>query len=218
MEEAINKYWPTFIFILDNYQYKWTPNQYFFNDTNKIKIRGCMGFNSGSGKRFTMGSTWMIGHEIIFDSKNNKIGIVEANCDKNNNSNNQSMNYIGIEEGYNNEDMLEQNNMHLIDYILNENMLSLYILIAVILFLIIIYLVIVLIHFKKRRPNPWLWFIEKEYDDEENSFIPIKYDINDSSNKNEQNKNNKDFSTVFLANSDNNNKEIKNSKYSKINT
>ena len=56
MEEAINKYWPTFIFILDNYQYKWTPNQYFFNDTNKVKIRGCMGFNSGSGKRFTMGS------------------------------------------------------------------------------------------------------------------------------------------------------------------
>ena len=221
MDKAINKYWPNIIFILENYHYKWTPSQYLFNDTNKKKIRGCMGFNRGGGSRFTMGSTWMIGHEIIFDRKNNRIGIVEANCDKNNKTN-KSMNYIGIEKGYYNEEIEQNNNntesISLIDFIFNENMLIFYIIISLILFLIIIYLVVVLIHFKKRKTNPWLWFIEKEYNDEENNLIPIKYDIVDSSNKNAQSNNNKEFSAVFLADSQNNNNEIKNSKYSKINT
>ena len=221
IDEAINKYWPNIIFILENYHYKWTPSQYLFNDTNKKKIRGCMGFNRGGGSRFTMGSTWMIGHEIIFDRKNNRIGIVEANCDKNNKTN-KSMNYIGIEKGYYNEEIEQNNNntesISLIDFIFNETMLIFYIIISLILFVIIIYLVVVLIHFKKRKTNPWLWFIEKEYNDEENNLIPIKYDIVDSSNKNSQSNNNKEFSAVFLADSQNNNNEIKNSKYSKINT
>ena len=47
-----------------------------------------------------------------------------------------------------------------------------------------------------------------------NSFIPIRYDINDTSSKNE--KNDKEFSMVFLSDSPINN-EIKKSNYSKIN-
>ena len=215
MEKAIYQYWPNISFILEDYQYKWTPDEYFFNATNKMKIIGCMGFSIGKGRRFTFGSTWMIGHEIIFDRKNNKIGIAEANCDKNNN---KTMNYIGIEKGYN-EDILEQNedeNISLFDYIFSENMLVFYIIVSIILLLIIIYLSIVLIYFKKRKRNAWLWFIDREDNDEDINLIPIRYDINESSNKNE--KNNNEFSTVFLTNSENNiNKEMKNSKYSKIN-
>ena len=161
-----------------------------------------------------MGSTWMIGHEIIFDRTNNQIGVVEANCDKNNN---KTMNIIGIEKGYK-EDMYENipEKISLSDYIFNEKLLSFYIIISIILFLIIVYLVVVLIYFKKRKRNAWLWFMDKEENDEDNSLIPIRYDINDPSNKNE--KNSTEFSTVFLSeSSNNNNKEIKNSKYSKIN-
>ena len=215
MEEAVYKYWPNISFILEDYKYNWTPDEYLFNDTNKMKIRGCMGFNKGGGKRFTMGSTWMIGHEIIFDRKNNRIGIVEANCDKNNN---KTMNIIGIEKGYK-ENIIGSNNgekASLIDFIFNENMLNFYIIISIILLLVIIYLVIVLIQFKKRKRNAWLWFMEKEenIEEEENNLIPIKYDINDSSNKYE--KNNIEFSNIYLENHDNNNQDFKNSKYSQI--
>ena len=56
-----------------------TPDEYFFNSTNKMKIIGCIGFSKGKGRRFTFGSTWIIGHEIIFNRKNNKIGIAKAN-------------------------------------------------------------------------------------------------------------------------------------------
>ena len=95
-------------------------------------------------------------------------------------------------------------------------MLVFYIIVSIILLLIIIYLSIVLIYFKKRKRNAWLWFLDREDNDEDINLIPIRYDINESSNKNE--KNNKEFSTVFLTNSENNiNKEMKTSKYSKIN-
>ena len=215
MEEAIYIYWPNITFLLEDYKYKWTPDEYFFNVTNKMKIIGCMGFNNGNGKRIIMGSTWMIGHEIIFDRTNKKIGVVEANCDKNNN---KTMNFIGIEKGYK-EDMYEANipeKITLSDYIFNEKLLSFYIITSIILFLIIIYLVVVLIYFKRRKRNAWLWFIKKEENDEDNNLIPIRYDINDHSNKSE--KNSTEFSTVFLSESNNNNiKELKNSKYSKIN-
>ena len=211
LENAIYQFWPNISFIFNDYIYKWTPDEYIFNDTNKDKVRGCMGFNRGGGRRFTLGSTWMIGHEIIFDRKNNKIGIAEANCDKNNN---KSMNYIGIEKGYNDE-MIENNykDISLIDYLFSENMLNFYIVVTIILFLIIIYLVIVLINFKRRKPNAWCWFMEKPDNDERNDFLPIRYDINDT-NKND--KNNKEFSMVFLSDSPIKN-EIKNSNYSKIN-
>ena len=219
LEEAIYQYWPNISFILEDYKYKWTPDQYIFNDTNRMKVRACMGFNQGGSRRFTFGSTWMIGHEIIFDRKNNKIGIVEANCDKNNN---KTMNYIGIERGYS-EDNTGGNNYeyaYLLDYIFNEKMLNFYIVVSIILFLIIVYLIGVLINFKKRKSNAWWWFLEKPNIDEDsntNNLLPIRYDINDSSNKNEKKK---EFSMVFLSDSDNNNnsKNMKHSKYSKINT
>ena len=97
-------------------------------------------------------------------------------------------------------------------------MLSFYIVVSIILLLIIIYLIIVLIQFKKRKRNAWLWFMEKENVEEENNLIPIRYDINDPANKNENEKNDIEFSSVFLNNNDNNNNNqgFKNSKYSKI--
>ena len=164
-----------------------------------------MGFNYQSG-RFTMGSTWMIGHEIIFDIKNKKIGFVEANCDKNNN---KTMTNIGIEVGYN-ESMINSfnNSYSLYDFFLNDNMLGIYVMITIILFLVIIYLIIVLINFKKRKKNPWRIFGNNKYNNDKiDSIIPIRYDVNDMDNKN----NNKEINMVYLKNEKNNN--IENSKY-----
>lgn len=229
MQEAIDKYWPTIIFILDSYKYNWRPNEYFFNATSKKGIKGCLGFNRADGKRITMGGTWMIGHEIIFDRKNQKIGIVEANCAKNinNKTENKTMNSIGIEKGYN-EDVLNENNdvvyPSLMDFIFNEKMLRFYIIISIILFLVIIYLIMVLINFQKRKSNAWLWFMGTTEENntiattEDNNLIPVKYDVVDTSgDKNTNEKKDKNYTKVFLADPINNNNEaMKISNYNQI--
>ena len=217
MNVGVLHYWPKFNFILNNdYNFRWTSDQYVFNDTNKKRMRACMGFNSQNG-RFTMGSTWMIGHEIIFDKQNKKIGFVEANCDKNKNI---SMDDMGVEYGYNQliNENIKIENKNVFDYFLNENMLKVYVLITFVLLFFIIYLLCVLFNLKKRKRNPWLWFLPKDNRnnrDRNESLIPIRFDINDVN----ENKNNKpkEIDMVYLKNKYNNN-EFNNSKYSKINS
>ena len=141
MEEAIHQHWPNFTFFLENYEYNyWRSDEYLFNITNRMKIMGCMGFNEIYGNIFKMGSTWMIGHEIIFDRNNNKIGIAEAYCDKNN----KEMDFIGIEKGHYEEELV-QNKIEFIslfNFINIEKKFSFNIIIYIILFSCIIYLVI----------------------------------------------------------------------------
>ena len=193
MEDALYQYWPNFTFFLETYGYKWTPDEYLFNITNRMKIMGCMGFNAHNENIIKMGSTWMIGHEIIFDINNNKIGIAEAYCDKNN----KEMNFIGIEKDYN-EETFEFNNIEYISLFnyLNKEKFS-YIINFIIIFLFIVCLAIVFIKFKRWKQNILFFFMKKENINKDN-MIPIKYDINDSLLKNE--KRNNDLSTVFLIN------------------
>ena len=211
MQKGVFNYWPNFSFILGkDYNYRWTSKQYFFNDTNKKRIRGCMGFNH-QGWRFTMGSTWMIGHEIIFDIKNKKIGFAEANCDKN--VINKNIDEIGVENGYNFKEY-ELRKKKFFDFFVNENLLGFYIFVTCVLLLVIIYLIFVLINLKKRKKNPWLWFIGKNNIDKEESFIPIRYDVNDINEK--ENNKGKKIDMIYLKKEEGN-YEFKNSKYSKIN-
>ena len=213
LEKGVFNYWPNFSFILDNeYNYKWTSKQYFFNDTNKKRFRACMGFNHQAW-RFTMGSTWMIGHDIIFDIRNKKIGFAEANCDKN--INNETMDEFGVENGYDFKGYENIGKNKFVDFFLNEKMLGVYIIITFVLFFVIIYLIFVLINLKKRKRNPWLWFIKKNDIDKNESFIPIRYDINDINET--QNNKGKNIDMIYL-NKDYGKDGFKNSKYSKIST
>jgi len=82
MEITINEIWPNISFYLDGYIYVWTPLQYFFNYSYDYNYIGCVGYNSVNENRFTLGSTWMHGHDLIFDRNKNKVGFVEANCDR----------------------------------------------------------------------------------------------------------------------------------------
>ena len=107
-----------------------------------------MGFNH-QGWRFTMGSTWMIGHDVIFDLKNQKIGFAEANCEKY--VNNETMDGIGVENGYNFKEYELRKKNGFFDIFVNENLLGFYIFITIVLLLVIIYLVFVLINLKKRK-------------------------------------------------------------------
>ena len=199
MKDGVLKYWPNFSFILgNNYNFKWTPEKYVFNESNKRRTKACMGFNYQRGK-FTMGSTWMIGHEIIFDVKNKKIGFAEAYCDKK--YNNKSMNDMGIEHGYKekNVEIIENNN--LIDFFLNENLLGIYIVITIILFIVFIYLILILIKLRKHNAQ-------------EQSLIPIRYDVNDVQ---QRENNNKEINLVNLS-SEGKEDKFNHSKYTKIST
>jgi hypothetical protein len=83
MNYAVKNYWPIIHFNLDGYDYKWKPQNYFFNATTNQKVGGCMGINKSFGNKITLGSSWIIGHDVIFDKQNELIGFAEANCYQN---------------------------------------------------------------------------------------------------------------------------------------
>ena len=80
---AVNNYWPIIHFYLDGYDYKWMGPNYFFNISTSSKFGACMGINKSFGTKITLGSSWIIGHDIIFDRDNHLIGIAEAECYQN---------------------------------------------------------------------------------------------------------------------------------------
>ena len=80
---AIKNYWPTLHFVLDGYDYKWTPERYVFNITTENQTGACMGFAIYYGNTLKFGSTWIIGHDIAFDRENNLLGFAEADCTEN---------------------------------------------------------------------------------------------------------------------------------------
>ena len=89
MSNAIDNIWLNITFsIQGGYEFVWTPRNYYFNNTDTkkegAKLLGCLGFIETSGSRFTFGSTWMHGHDIIFNRENSSIGFVQADCDRGN--------------------------------------------------------------------------------------------------------------------------------------
>ena len=83
LDYAVKHYWPVIHFGLENYDYKWTPDMYAFNVSSKNRSGACMGFNYNRGNRFTMGASWIIGHDIIFDREKKLLGFAEAECYQN---------------------------------------------------------------------------------------------------------------------------------------
>ena len=83
LNEAIKKYWPIIHFNIEGYDYKWLPENYYFNISSNNITGACMGFNKINRKRNTLGGSWIIGHDIIFDREKKRIGIAEADCYQN---------------------------------------------------------------------------------------------------------------------------------------
>ena len=46
------------------------------NITSNDSIGACMGFNRSNKKRNTLGGSWIIGHDFIFDRENKLLGFV----------------------------------------------------------------------------------------------------------------------------------------------
>ena len=83
LDYSVNNYWPTIHFFLNDYDYKWKPQYYVFNISTEKNPGACMGMNKYSGTKITLGSSWIIGHDIIFDRKKKLLGMAEANCSVN---------------------------------------------------------------------------------------------------------------------------------------
>ena len=70
-------------FYLNGYDFQWKSKNYVFNISEPNKPGACMGMNRAYGTKITLGSIWMIGHDIIFDLDNNLLGFAEAECYQN---------------------------------------------------------------------------------------------------------------------------------------
>jgi len=141
LNEAIQKYWPIIHFNIEGYDYKWLPENYYFNISNENIKGACMGFNKIYRKRNTLGGSWFIGHDIIFDRERKLIGIAEADC-------------------YQNKNLNLTNGLELIDlknndyYKNNESNFSLLIIIFINFFIFAIIIIIFLFLYKyKKKKN-----------------------------------------------------------------
>ena len=90
LNKAIRKYFPIISFKIEDYIYKWYPENYYINISSENKKGVCMGFNKRKNIKNILGENWFINHDIIFDRKNNLLGIVEADCYQNKNINKTS--------------------------------------------------------------------------------------------------------------------------------
>ena len=181
LDYAIKNYWPTIHFKLENYDYKWTPERYVFNDTvNKTKTGACMGFNKVSSQKITLGASWIIGHDIIFDRENKLLGFAEADCYQNKKLNTSN----GLELDI--EDNIRINNINLYKL---KKIISF----GIIFFanILIVLMVIIIIWISFRRNNQMDFIKEIKF--------KIK-DYNTTHNIDENNKKNNDSSYIKVFN------------------
>ncbi len=78
MNYVLDNILPNITFKFNDLDYIWEPRDYYFDNSHSNIIQICLGFSYGS--KFTLGSTWMRNHDIIFDRENLKVGFARANC------------------------------------------------------------------------------------------------------------------------------------------
>ena len=138
-KKALDEYWPNIFFYFEGHTYNLTANDYYYDYVDEIRSGACLGFEGERASKITLGGTFMHGHDIIFDRKNQKIGFVVADCNRNNTEENNKS--VKLEEEITN------NENDKINGFINSKNFVFYmiitfssILILVILFMIIIYL------------------------------------------------------------------------------
>ena len=61
----------------------WGQENYVFNISTKNTVGACMGINKQYVTKITLASSWIIGHDVVFDRKNRLIGFAGAECYQN---------------------------------------------------------------------------------------------------------------------------------------
>ena len=110
MDYGLDNILPNITFKFNDFDYIWEPRDYYFDNSNGYIIQFCLGFSYGS--KFTLGSTWMRNHDIIFDREKMRVGFVKANCNYiNTNSKNEEKIYNNNNSNHDKDDRDE----HIID-------------------------------------------------------------------------------------------------------
>ena len=178
LDYIVNNIWPNISFTIEDYDYVWTPTQYLFKFIENDKIIGCFGFVKDRRNAFTLGASWMIGHDIIFDNNNNKIGFAEAYCNQRDIANN------GEEDE---EIPLYNDNINISENNSGKKMFIIYIIIIIVLIISIIILFICIYFLKNGKTccfiNSRQKIIENEFLKFSNNFVDIINDINKKSDK-----------------------------------
>ena len=155
-----------------------------------------MGINKYSGTKITLGSSWIVGHDIVFDRKKKLIGIAEANCSINEEINktsglelikddyrlkinitNNSSNIIGNKSYHNHKNVNISSNKSM-DQFKNVEIWR-YIILAIVLFIFLI-IIIIIICCKYLKKND---MTQMDIENEGNNNIG---NINNKSDENEK--------------------------------
>ena len=84
-EKIINNYWPDMTYYFGDKKYNLSPNDYYFyyfNPDSGLKL-ACLGIDIEQTDIITLGTTFMHGHDIIFDKEKQRIGFALADCNIN---------------------------------------------------------------------------------------------------------------------------------------
>ena len=166
LDYVLNNIWPNITFSINDYDYNWNPSQYLMKFVENNKIIGCFGFIKNRANSFTLGASWMIGHDIIFDNNNNKIGFAEADCNQGDITN----------DGEEDEEIpLYNDNINISENNSGKKIFIIYIIIIILLIICIIILFIC-IHSLKKGKN--CWFIHSKRNNIEIEFLKNFYNQN----------------------------------------
>ena len=83
LNKIVNEGWGNITFKFDDYEFIWTPkNYYYVYKPSKKEYNVCLGFDEANRGDVLLGTTFMHGFDVIFDKEKDRIGFVEANCNR----------------------------------------------------------------------------------------------------------------------------------------
>ena len=81
---AIYKNWPEITLTFGEYEYIWKPINYYYYKFNLVSRKACLGFQMHKSERIILGANFIHGHDIIFNLAEKTLGFVEADCSRGN--------------------------------------------------------------------------------------------------------------------------------------
>ena len=79
---SVYRSWPNLTLHLDDEEYFWTPLNYYYYSYNNLEYKACLGFDGHKAQEIILGANFFHGHDIIFDRKNKRLGIVPSDCSR----------------------------------------------------------------------------------------------------------------------------------------
>ena len=80
--KSVYKNWPNITLHLDDEEYHWTPLNYYYYSFKNSEYKACLGFDGHKDEKIILGANFFHAHDIIFDRKNKRIGIVPSDCSR----------------------------------------------------------------------------------------------------------------------------------------